>query len=942
VAAAGVVPQMSIRPPGQGGGTPEPTHVNPSPHSRRASVARARRSSLQRAESDKNTALATIQERVAHTNEPDEDGQVKYEDPMEPSHLALLNTPPEDRESDDIFGIAEMLSKDCADFCSLLTENQQSDIARCALYHFFTPGVLICDPNEETAFFFLVLHGSVQIEERQVHHQEGTFGAKAETSMRTAIVQAGKGFHHFPLVTQARTYGYSARVVAPTGASVLLISKEDYVSILRRSIEKEMNDTVGMLKATPLFSSWSATSVARLYFWFERKRFGPEEDVVREGDNADFCFIIRSGSCDVLVELPPEERTKGEGSVADSEQGGATPGSSPMPPSRPPGAMMMRAAAMMSPTQSPASMRPPLSRQSSVGSQRRSDMLKMGAAHAFLGGDRAKHVPLRANMRHVVTLHPGAIVGEIALFQDGVKRMATVRASGHVEVLVLEKRTFLDLDRSTLNLIAENARYNAACTKEPGQRGRDDLQILQQRTAHLSHLSALSSDVHIELCRVMRYRKVNEATMLVRKGMPASCLYILMAGAASLFSNEPARRKWSLASGALKDASLRSKKNASVDAFQGMSSSSTLRAGQAIGEEELLEAENPVYAVTAITTEPTELMEIDRVDFDRILKAGSNSDKGRLIDFLNSLSMMEGISIAAIHALSHSLTRKSFMSNQLCLCHPPAAELGPASLSSDYVYVIYSGEAQLLCGADPNDKRPAPSTEVGAPLGPTVDSPHPGNHKVERYLGAAQVPVATLGPGECVADNLLPYPTSRWCLKPITACEVLMIPRKDWTDTLRSSSLAALRRTSEVKAAFFQQHLDHTIEQTAAMHLAAGRRTRRQPVTSPGVRSISANAQLASPERNAYAPIGSPRSSSSKLAPLDATSSPTKDAAGSTHRSPSPSRSPRIKGGEASMPRSARKGESLPPLPSSPGSYTPAIRLGKNSDVGRRPMMPSI
>ena len=87
-------------------------------------------------------------------------------------------------------------------------------------------------------------------------------------------------------------------------------------------------------------------------------------------------------------------------------------------------------------------------------------------------------------MRHIVTLRPGAIVGEIALFKDGVKRMATVRTSDHVELLILDKKSFLDLDRATLNIISENARYNAACTKEPGQRTRDDLQILQQRTAH--------------------------------------------------------------------------------------------------------------------------------------------------------------------------------------------------------------------------------------------------------------------------------------------------------------------------------------------------------------------------------------------------------------------------------------------------------------------------
>lgn len=348
---------------------------------------------------------------------------------------------------------------------------------------------------------------------------------------------------------------------------------------------------------------------------------------------------------------------------------------------------------------------------------------------------------------------------------------------------------------------------------------------------------------------------------------------------------------------------------------------------QAIGEDELLQ-EDPVYTVTAITTEPVELMEIDRKDFDRILKADRTSEKGRLIEFLNSLSMMEGISVAAIHAISNSLNRKSFMANQLCLCHPPAPDLGPASFSNEYVYLIFSGEARLVCGADPNDKRPAPTIESGGPpFGPTVESPHPNNHRVERYLGNALVPVATLGPGECISDNLLPYPTSRWCLKPITALELLVIPRKEWSDTLRSSSLADLRHIAEVKSAFFQQHLDHTIQQTAAMHVT-GRHPHRQP-TSPVTSRPKGTANalvVGSPsrQRNAYAPIGSPRSTSpKKLVPLDATS-PTNDAAGSPRRSPS---------------RSPRKTD-LPPInsPGGPGSYTPPIRLGKPSAVGRRPM----
>ena len=96
-------------------------------------------------------------------------------------------------------------------------------------------------------------------------------------------------------------------------------------------------------------------------------------------------------------------------------------------------------------------------------------------------------------------------------------------------------QSFLDLDRATLNIISENARYNAACTKEPAQRTRDDLQMLQQRTAHLSHISSLSAEVQYELCRVMRYSKVNENAILVRKGNPASCLYVLISGSAATY-----------------------------------------------------------------------------------------------------------------------------------------------------------------------------------------------------------------------------------------------------------------------------------------------------------------------------------------------------------------------------------------------------------------------
>jgi CRP-like cAMP-binding protein len=655
-----------------------------------------------------------------------------------------------------------------------------------------------------------------------------------------------------------------------------------------------------MLKSTPFFSSWSDTSISRLYFWFDRRKLGPEEDVVRQGDAADFCFIIKSGRCDVLVEVAEE--------ASDSDAGGSTATSTEASPA------FRRGEGVEGEEAKDGSMIKKMQKK-------KKQMLKMAAAAAFKGSHGDQDLKLRANMRHIVTLRPGAIVGEIALFKDGVSRMATVRSSENVELLILDRKSFLDLDKATLNIIAENARYNAACTKEPTQRTRDDLQILQQRTEHLSHLSSLSSDVHLELCRVMRYRKVNENSILVRKGMPAQCLYVLISGTAGIFVTEPRpARRWStIATG--KAQPLR-RRNVSVDAFAGVKPTDTLRAGQAIGEDELLQ-EEPIFQFTAVTAEPVELMEIDRRDFDRILKADRTTERGQLIEFLTDLPVLEGTAVASIHALSNVVVKRSFMRDQLCFAHPPDQSLGSASFSSEHVYLIFSGEARILCGIDSHRAVPV-IDPAGPPHGPSIDAPPPHNSRVERHMGNAIVPVATLGPGECITESLLQGPGARWCLRPITQLEILVIPRKDWQDTLRIGVISELRAIAADKAAFFRYHVDHIIAQTAQMH---------QLRKSLGKSGSSANASpragkrlglasLATPvPRDAYAPVkaAKERGAGSVASPRETTTLP-------------PITTPR-----GSVPASPRRDPTASPRGSP--VYTPAIRTSRPSAIGMRPLI---
>ena len=236
--------------------------------------------------------------------------------------------------------------------------------------------------------------------------------------------------------------------------------------------------------------------------------------------------------------------------------------------------------------------------------------------------------------------------------------------------------------------------------------------------------------------------------------MPA-LLYVLISGSASTYTVGPRPRKWSLIGNApTRSAEL-------VAAAQERLGRRLPRdegardhlLGQAIGEDELPQ-EIRVHG-HGDHMEPVELKEIDRKDFDRILKADRTSERGRLIEFLTSLSMFEGISVAATHALSNIVTRKTHMRNQLCLAHPADPTLGSASYHNDYVYLIFS-RGETLCGADPNDKRLLPPIDVGADRtawGPLADTSSPPSSKVERHRRGGRLR-PTLGPAECITDNL--------------------------------------------------------------------------------------------------------------------------------------------------------------------------------------------
>lgn len=153
----------------------------------------------------------------------------------------LLSTLPGLRDPRKCVIAAILLSELAAEpFAMNTSHSQLLSICRRGRYRSMPPGQQICAPNDDANFFFIVLSGSVLIVEPAVHHQEGLLPAGTSRRMRQRTLCAGASFHHLPLVSKSKCYGYEASIPASSsGASLLLLPVTDYVQIFGAIVERE-------------------------------------------------------------------------------------------------------------------------------------------------------------------------------------------------------------------------------------------------------------------------------------------------------------------------------------------------------------------------------------------------------------------------------------------------------------------------------------------------------------------------------------------------------------------------------------------------------------------------------------------------------------------------------------------------------------------------------
>jgi len=419
-------------------------------------------------------------------------------------------------------------------------------------------------------------------------------------------------------------------------------------------------------------------------------------------------------------------------------------------------------------------------------------------------GDDLKYVT--RVLRKLGTRRPGDIVGEMALFQSGGVRNATVRAAEHTDVLILDKKSFLDFDRQTLNIIQQNALFASALTKQPHERGQSDLDVMQERTATIKYMqdAQLSPETHRELCRVCTYHRLKSNATVIKAGDKVDSLWILLSGSAvvrnALPSNMQRAGRENRDSSSMVDKAERRPRATKVNREVSKINLHTLTPGEAVGEEELLQRQEH-HLVGVTTSSLSELLQISSADFDRILRVERSSEVGKIFAVFDTLPYMEPVPRDDRVPLARLCSLRYIPSGQLFLAYPPKLCMGSAAFSNEHVYLIVSGEARLLGSTEPDAACSADSSHaVVAP-----DGALPSNRTIRAALGTGLVPVATLGPPTCVLGNVLqPHAGARWCIEPTyTHMEVLIAPRKEWEQTVGKDAVAAMRELAAKQSDFF-------------------------------------------------------------------------------------------------------------------------------------------
>jgi CRP-like cAMP-binding protein len=146
--------------------------------------------------------------------------------------------------------------------------------------------------------------GTTEGHSESTTHRRANFRSDKHVAKRYIEINTlgkGKSFGDLALIGSKPRMA-SIRCLEDTHFAVL--SKQDYNNVIGQIEKKKLNEKIQFLRSLPFFSQLTKTSVGKLTYQFKDVPMIKNQTLYREGDRADFIYIVKAGQFEVSKQLP--------------------------------------------------------------------------------------------------------------------------------------------------------------------------------------------------------------------------------------------------------------------------------------------------------------------------------------------------------------------------------------------------------------------------------------------------------------------------------------------------------------------------------------------------------------------------------------------------------------------------------------------------------------
>ena len=200
------------------------------------------------------------------------------------------------------------------DLFKSLTLPQKQSIADALGRNMFRKGTKIINQGDDATAFFLVEKGSVACTDKR-------------GDLDDIILGAGDYFGELALLNDQKR---ARDVICREDTTCLFMNKENF-SLLLGNLNQLLDRNMGnrVLESVKLFKSVNGSNRQELLETFKERKYAMNQDIITQGESGDSFFVVREGTCDVLVDGKKTAALAagqyfGEGSLLSGEERGAT------------------------------------------------------------------------------------------------------------------------------------------------------------------------------------------------------------------------------------------------------------------------------------------------------------------------------------------------------------------------------------------------------------------------------------------------------------------------------------------------------------------------------------------------------------------------------------------------------------------------------------------